>query len=70
MPQKWIKFKLIKKKQSSNKTGKMAECELRQRKKEDNDGDTLREDNDEAISHVKQNPVQTENKSESVRIIH
>lgn len=45
----------------------MAECELRQRKKEE-DGEVNKQDKEE-IKHDEQDQVKTENKSEPVRFI-
>lgn len=47
----------------------MAECELRQRKKEENDGGDYPLPSEDNETIVKQNPVQTENKSEPVRFV-
>lgn len=55
-------------KYTGHKIGEMAECELRQRKKEGHDGNELQESNEE-IKSVGSDPVQTENKSELVRFI-
>lgn len=55
-------------KNTGDKTGEMAECELRQRKKEDDTSDTLQK-NDEEIKLVAQDQDQTEDKPEPVRPI-
>lgn len=55
-------------KYTGNKIGEMAECELRQRKKEGDDGIELQESNEE-IKSVGSDQVQTENKSELVRYL-
>lgn len=57
-----------KKKNTGNKIGEMAECELRQRKKEDDTSDKLQKD-DEEIKFVEQDQDQTEDKPEPVRCI-
>lgn len=47
----------------------MAECELRQRKKEEDGGVKLQEDNDEIKSTIEQDQVQSDIKLEPVRFI-
>lgn len=51
-------------KYTGNKIGEMAECELRQRKKE---GDDELQESNEEIKSAGSDQVQTENKSELVR---
>lgn len=48
----------------------MAECELRQRKKDEDGEIKLQEVNDEIKSPTEQDQVQTENKPEPVRFIY
>lgn len=55
-------------KYTGNKIGKMAECELRQRKKEGDDGNKLQESNEE-VKSIGSDQVLIENKSELVRLI-
>lgn len=47
----------------------MAECELRQRKKEE-DGEDKQEEANEEMKSVGQDHVQTENKTDPVRFVH